>query len=192
MLLAGTSVLTACAGQTVLLDNPPIQSNPAARTFDQQGVSFQYPGTWLTSQLQATPGPSASGGQPAPVQPKQQSVDIVGLDDLNKVTLVYGISGLKSEDFVTWSQAARADLAKRLASGSVTLLEGPHEIRAAGFPALRYETREASGLGYVLRVTWVGFVRRTTQFVITCTSIPERSAEIQRGCEQILATLHID
>jgi hypothetical protein len=190
ILVACVAALSACAGQTVLVDNPPSESNPAVRTFDQHGISFQYPGTWLTFQVDATNG-GASPSAPAPVQPQQQSLDIVGLDELNRVSVAYGLSGMAADDFAAWSAQAKATLAGNVAAHKARLLEPPQEIQTAGLPALRYAVRVPSGLGYNLDVTWVGFLRGTTEFVVTCSSIPTRTQEIQPGCEQILSTLAV-
>jgi hypothetical protein len=181
--------LGACAGQTVLVDNPPNQSNAPVATFDQHGIRFDYPGTWAI--FQTPPPPSPSAGQPAIVDPRQQSIDIVGLDDLNNVSVAYGTSQVEGDDFGAWSERIKANLSEAVSARMQTLLAGPEEIRAAGYQALRYEVRTPSGLGYLLEVTWVGFVRGTTQFVIQCQSVPREAAEIQRGCQQVLATLQV-
>jgi hypothetical protein len=181
------SVLTGCVEQTVVVDAPPAP-DPSTRAIDQNGVSFQYPGTWRTVQV---PMPSPSPGQPAPVEPMEQSVQAVGIDELNFVSLSYGISGLPTEDFAQWSGLVREAVAQRSASGGLTLLTEPHEVTASGMRALRYEARAPSGVGYVVHVTWVGFVRRTTQFVVQCFSMAEHAAEIQQGCDQVLATLRV-
>jgi hypothetical protein len=188
-LIGCVMVLGACARQTVLLDNPPTQSNPPVRTFDAHGLRFEYPGTWITFDA-PTPAPAASG-QPPPVQPQRQATEVVGLDELNNVSVAYGVPLSQATDFETWSAQIKANLTASVEAHSMVLLAGPDVIRTAGLPALRYDTRVPSGFGYNLVVTWVGFVRGSTQFVVECRSLPERSAEIQRGCQQILATLEI-
>jgi hypothetical protein len=190
VLIVCVTVLSGCARQTVLLDSQPTESNPAVRTFAQHGISFQYPGAWQIFQV-PPPGGQSPGGAPPSVQPQQQSIDIVGVDALNNVAVAYGVSGLPSEDFSAWSDRIRTTLADRVAAHQERLLAEPEVITAAGFQALRYKVRVSSGLGYNLDVTWVGFIRGTTQFIVTCTSLPEREPEIQRGCQQILRTLHI-
>jgi hypothetical protein len=187
MAIVCISLMTACAGETVLLDNPGVQSEPATRTFEGHGVTFDYPGTWVSVN---DPAPAPSG-QPVPVQPDAQAVDVVGIDQLDFVAVSYGVTGLEADDFDSWSEERKLELAARLAQRPIELLAGPVETRTAGFRALRYETREPSAVGYVLHVTWVGFLRRTTQFAVECNSTPQHAAEIQRGCEQILATLQI-
>jgi hypothetical protein len=173
------------------VDNPPVESNPAVRTFDQHGIRFEYPGTWLIFQVQATASPGAPSGQPPTVQPQQQSVDVVGLDQLNNVSVAYGLSGLSSDDFGPWSEQTKQQLAASVAAHRVRLLAGPEEIRAAGFQALSYQVRVPSGFGYNLDVTWVGFPRGSTQFVVTCRTTPAQKVEIERGCQQVLASLQV-
>jgi hypothetical protein len=158
------------------------------QTFDQHGIRFDYPGAWAIVQ---GPAPSPSGGQPAIVDPRQQSIDVVGLDDLNNVSVAYGAPDVEANDFVTWSDGIKANLMKAVSTHRQTLLAGPEEIRTAGYPALRFEVRDPSPFGYLVDVTWVGFVRGSTQFVIRCQSLPKDAAEIQRGCQQVLATLQV-
>jgi hypothetical protein len=191
-LLACVVGLSGCARQTVLVDSSPVQSHPVAQTFDQHGIQFDYPGTWLVFDARAAASPGAPIGQPPAIQPQKQSEDVVGLDgELNNVSVVYGLSGLSSDDFAPWSEQIKQKLEASVAAQGVRLLAGPTEIRAAGLPALYYKLRVPSGLGYNLDVTWVGFPRGDTQFVVTCRSTSDHAAEIERGCQQILATLQI-
>jgi hypothetical protein len=188
----GLMLLTACAGQTVLIDNPPLPSSAAVQTFDAHGIRFDYPGTWIVFDTNA-PNPSPSSGQPNVVDPTQESVDMVGLDDLNNVQIIYGlpVPQVATDDFGTWSARIEANLEESVRGRRQTLLSGPEEIQAAGYRAIRYEVQAASRFGYLLDVTWVGFLRGDTQFIIACQSLPDRTAEIQRGCQQILATLQV-
>jgi hypothetical protein len=189
-LLACLIGLGGCAAQTVLLDKEPDQSHPAVQAFEQHGIRFEYPGTWLTFEVPAA-SPGAPSGEPATVQPQQQSLDVVGLDELNNVSVSYGLSGLPTDDFGLWSDQTKQLLEASVAAHKVTLLAGPDEIQAAGVQALFYRVRVPSGFGYNLDVTWVGFPQGSTQFVVTCQSTPERAVEIERGCQQILATLNV-
>jgi hypothetical protein len=168
-----------------------VQSHPAVQTFDQHGIRFEYPGSWSTFEVRAAASPGAPSGQPATVQPQQQSVDVVGLDELDNVSVSYGLSGLSSDDFGPWSDQAKQLLEANVAAQKVRLLAGPTEVRAAGFPALYYRVRVPSGFGYNLDVTWVGFPRGSTQYVVACRSTAARAADIERGCQQILATLQV-
>jgi hypothetical protein len=184
------AALLACTRQTVLVDSSPGSSHPVVQTFDQHGLRFEYPGAWLRFDV-APPQPSQTG-QPSPtVQPQLQSIDAVGLDELDNVTIVYGLSGLSTDDFGSWSEMTRQELDARVASHQVQLLSDPEEISIAGRPALRYAIRVPSGVGYNVDVTWVGFLRGSTQFIVTCTSLPEWAAEIKAGCERVLSTLHV-
>lgn len=187
-------LLGACASHTVLLDSTPTESVPPVRTFDQHGLSFQYPGAWLVLQTGSGAGEGTgegTGASPPTVQPQQQSVDVVGLDELNNVRIAYGVSDVSGGSFASWSAQERQTLAELVAAHKEQLLSPPEEITVAGLRALRYTVRRATGLGYNIDVTLVGFVRGTTQFLITCTHLPDRITEIQPGCQQVLDTLHI-
>lgn len=189
MVFSTAMLLGGCASHTVLLDSTPTGSVPAVRTFDQHGLSFQYPGAWLI--LQTGTGADQGAGATPTVQPQQQSVDVVGLDDLNNVKIAYGVSDVSGADFASWSAQEKQTLAELVAAHKEQLLSPPEEITVAGLQALRYTVRRPTGLGYNIDVTLVGFVRGTTQFLITCTHLPNRITEIQPGCQQVLDTLHI-
>jgi hypothetical protein len=186
-LLICMAALASCTRQTVLVDSAPVASHPAVQIFDQHGLRFEYPGAWLQFPV-AVPQPSPSAQA---VQPQVQSVEAVGLDELNNVQIIYGLSGEPNDLFGPWSQKQRELLDARVSTREYQLVSGPEVITIAGQHALRYTVRTASGIGYNVDLTWVGFLRGSTRFVVTCTSLPERTAEIQAGCEEILSTLQV-
>jgi hypothetical protein len=184
----GAVLVAGCSRQAVLIQETTGGSDPAVRIYEANGVHFEYPGTWLTFQASDASASAMPGVTPTG---QDQREGVVGVDDLNTVSVLSRPTMLPSDDFRIWSGPAKDVVAEAFASGGVRILSGPEEIQAGGERALHYELRTSSGIGYVVDITWILFVRGSSEFIIRCQRTPERAVEIDRGCQQILASLEV-
>jgi hypothetical protein len=181
--------MCACARQTVLLEGPR-PTDPPVRAIDVPGLSFEYPGNWVSfaNQMQS-PGPEAPG-QPGPAQtPAIQDVFLsaVGLNDLNLVQVRIRAVPVPEGEYNQW-RAVRQYWEGALA-GTRVLSQG--EVTVAGLSGVFWRFRLQSPAGYVTTNTLVVLVQGVREYSILCEAIPEQATEIARGCHQVLSTLQV-
>jgi hypothetical protein len=183
--------MCACERQTVLLDAPR-PKDPAVRAINVPGLSFEYPGSWMTFQDERTlgsQGPEAPG-RPTPIQtPSIQDLytAAVGLNDLSFVRVQIRSVPIPEGEYNQW-RVVRQYWESQLA-GSRILAEG--SVRVVGLTGALWQFRHQSPAGYVTNNALIVVIQGVMEYSILCQSIPEQTTEIGRGCQQVLSTLHI-
>lgn len=173
------SLAAASCGVPSRVDLGKTPSGPASRTFSSHGISFQYPGNWV-----AFDSPSPDPQQDA----TQRSQDVVGLDDLNIVSVTELSVPQADQGLSAWSNEMITRFADAFVESGIDVKSGPQRIRLAGAKGLRWNISQPSGVGYVLDTTLVVMFRRDSEYFIRCQHTRERAPEMNRGCDQVLAS----
>lgn len=157
-------------------------SNPGTRTFHAHGISFEYPGNWVTFETQ-TPDPQQAASQ--------KSQDVVGLDDLNIVSITALLVPRSDQGFSAWNQQVMSQFNDAFAQSGIQVKSGPDKILLGGEKSLRWKVRQPSGIGYVLDTTLVVMFRGDTEYYVRCQHTAARAPEMDRGCDQVLSSFKL-
>jgi len=179
LLISGAA---ASCGVQSKVDVIPAPSNPATRTLEAHGISFQYPGNWVTFDAQ-TPDPAVGASQ--------KSMDVVGLDDLNVVSVTELLVSPSERGLSAWSKHVSSEFATGFLQSGIVVKTGPDKVMLAGVKGLRWKLSQPSGVGYVLETTLVVMFRRDTEYFVKCQHTAERAPGIDRGCEQVLSSFKL-
>lgn len=179
LLLSGAA---ASCGVQSRVDVATVPSNPATRTFDAHGISFQYPGDWVAFDAE-TPDPALGASQ--------KSKDVIGLDDLNVVSVTELLLGPSERGVSAWNKRIGSEFAAGFLQSGIVVKSGPDKIRLGGEKGLRWEISQPSGIGYVLDTTLVVMFRGDTEYFVRCQHTTEKAPEIDRGCDQILTSFKL-
>lgn len=156
-------------------------SSPVTRTFHSHGVSFQYPGNWVAFDAQASD----------PQQATQKSQDIVGLDDLNIVSITAQLAPQSAQGFSVWDKRIASQFSDAFLQNGIEVRSGPDKILVGGEKGLRWKIRQPSGIGYVLDTTLVVMLRGDTEYYVRCQHTAARAPEMDRGCDQVLTSFKL-
>ncbi len=172
----------ASCGASSKVDVFQTPSSPATRTFHSHGVSFQYPGNWVAFDAQV------SDPQQAPMQ---QSQDIVGLDDLNIVSITAQLASQSDHGLSVWDKRIVSQFSDAFLQNGIEVRSGPEKILLGGEKSLRWKIRQPSGIGYVLDTTLVVMFRGDTEYYVRCQHTAARAPEMDRGCDQVLTSFKL-
>ena len=131
------SAAAASCGVPSKVDVVQKPSSPATRAFHLHGISFQYPGNWVPFDAQA----------PDPQQATQKSQDIVGLDDLNIVSITAQVSPQSVHGFSAWDKRIVSQFSDAFLQNGIEVRSGPDKILVGGEKSLRWKIRQPSGVG---------------------------------------------
>jgi hypothetical protein len=157
-------------------------SNPQTKTFQAHGISFDYPGNWVAFDARS-PGPDQAA--------TQKSEDVVGLDDLNVVSITALVVPPSQQGSSAWSDEVISGFTQAFAESGIQVKGGPDKILVGGEKGIRWKIRQPSGVGYVLDTTLVVLFRGDTEYYVRCQHTALRASEMDRGCDQVLGTLHL-
>jgi len=168
--------LAAAAGCAVpsRVDVPKVPSSTAAKLFDAHGISFQYPGNWVAFDAQQGP----QQGSP------QKSQDVVGLDDLNVLSITAQLTPSPEQHLSAWDGRVVSEFTDAFAQSGIEVRGGPDKILLGGKKGLQWKIRQPSGVGYVLDTTIVVILLGDTEYFVKCQHTTEREPEMDRGCAQ--------
>jgi hypothetical protein len=176
-------VIVAVVQQVADTNNGPGAANG---TYRAHGVSFNYPTSWLEISTEDV-GPAGDAEELwsisfSPVT--GPGVDIVSVEayrgdfpatagELN--VFMPTLVSIVDQHFDQLGGAAHG---------------APTELTMAGLPGAQFQG--AAGIrGIAFQSTLVFAFTETTAYVVSCQYTPPRSAEIQRGCDQIVRTLTV-
>jgi hypothetical protein len=169
-----------CAAPAV--QSVDLASPPAPKAFHSHGIWFTYPGDWISFEAEV-PDPS-QGIAPT-------SKDILGLDDLNVVSVTSQPAPSFNREASLWDRKVRSRLSKAFVASGIKVTSGPEKVMLAGEKGLRWVIRQPSGVGYVLVSTIVVMISEDTEYDVKCQHTLARALEIDRGCEQLLSTFEL-
>lgn len=172
----------ASCGVPSRVDVVQTPSSPATRTFRSHGVSFHYPGNWVAFDAQAADPQQA---------PTQKSQDIVGLDDLNIVSITAQLAPQSNHGFSVWDRRIVTQFSDAFLQNGIEVRSGPDRILLGGEKGLRWKIRQPSGIGYVLDSTLVVMFRRGIEYYLRCQHTAARAPEMDRGCDQVLSSFKL-
>lgn len=179
MLFLLLSAVTASCGVQSRIDVLHSPSDPTTKTFHSHGISFQYPGNWIAFDAQA-PDPQQGS--------TQKSQDVVGLDDLNIVSITAQFAPQSDRGFSVWDQRVMSQFSDAFLQNGIEVRSGPEKILLGGEKGLRWKVRQPSGIGYVLETTLVVMFRGDTEYYVRCQHTAARAEEMDRGCDQVLSS----
>ena len=179
MLIVILSVAAASCGVRSRVDLAHSPSAPSSRTFSGHGIFFQYPGNWVAFD---SPSPDPQQGT------NQRSQDVVGLDDLNIVSVTELSVPQAEQGTSAWSDEMVSRFADAFVESGIDVKSGPQRVRLGGAKGLRWNISQPSGVGYVLDTTLVVMFRGETEYFIRCQHTSERAPEMNRGCDQVLTS----
>jgi hypothetical protein len=175
------SALTACRERAVV-EPRPSSAHPASNTLRADGLSFVYPGEWLRFDVQ----------EPASPQPPSGTAQyVVGIDDLNNVTLVSSPVPSAGAGASIWSDQVKSQFAGAFESQGMRVQSGPEEVMVAGERGLRWRVWMPSGMGYILESTLAVVFRGNTEYFVRCQHTLARTEEMDHGCEEVLLSLQL-
>ena|SRR2546422_5129076 len=172
----------ASCGVPSKVDVVQTPSNPTTRTFRSHGISFQYPGNWVAFDAQASDPQQA---------PPQKSQDILGLDDLNIVSITSQLAPQSDHGLSVWDKRIVSQFSGAFLQSGIEVRSGPDKILLGGVKSLRWKIRQPSGVGYVLDTTLVLMFRGDTEYYVRCQHTAARAPEMDRGCEQVLSSFKL-
>lgn len=171
----------SCGGPSKV-DAVQTPSDPTTRSFHSHGVSFQYPGNWVAFDAQAADPQQA---------PTQKSQDIVGLDDLNIVSITAQLAPQSDHGFSAWDKRIVSQFSDAFLENGIEVRSGPDKILLGGEKGLRWKIRQPSGIGYVLDTTLVVMFRGDIEYYVRCQHTAAGAPEIDRGCDQVLSSFKL-
>ena len=159
-----------------------------AKTFEGDGYSFTYPGTWrdITSDIKIYGG----------VGPDPQNFDVALSPREEGQDLVAVSVGLVSPSITEDNIGQLKDQIARVIESGFRQVEGrlsagPTRVTVDGFPGLRFESTvpyEDVEARSQLTLMFDG----RTQYAINCQFTPEGAEEVKRGCDQILSSFQVE
>jgi hypothetical protein len=179
LLLSAAAASCAVPSKVDVVQTP---FTPTTRTFHSHGISFQYPGNWVAFDAQ-TPDPQQA--------PTQKSQDIVGLDDLNIVSITAQLAPQSDHGFSVWDKRIVSQFSDAFLQNGIEVRSGPEKILVGGEKSLRWKIRQPSGIGYVLDTTLVVMFRGDTEYYVRCQHTAARGPEIDHGCDQVLTSFKL-
>ncbi len=178
---------SACGGETADTDTD-IDTEPAAvegeaNTFDQAGVTFDYPADW-----------EAQGDAPVSMEMDSESfAEALGPDENNVVAIQAQPVGqeVTEENVAEARSQLDASIRALIEAGNGTVTSGPDDLEAGGgfgytweFDDLDLEGTAGSGKAAIF---FVG----SDEYVVLCV-FTDAEEEIIAGCNQILATFETE
>jgi hypothetical protein len=161
--VAALLALTACGGGT--------------NTFHGHGVTFDYPGGWKV--LSDLTVPATQSGS---------SRDAVGIDASDSVVLV--ISHVKVPVTPANIATVRQTIAQALSQGAAQtggiVNEQPSGLTVGGLPGFEMRIRGVRLSGVQVDSRFVVAFKGTTEYLLNCESTPSHSAEVEKGCQQVV------
>jgi uncharacterized RDD family membrane protein YckC len=158
----------------------------AANTYQDHGVSFEYPAGW--QQASEVDVQAATGGGNA----LWQIAVGVGNDEVSLVRVeAYRLSRpVTAENLAEVKPEVTTAVRQLFEQLSGAVQSGPEKLAVGGLPGLRFggtATIEATPI----EVTAVFVFDHTTQYALSCQHTPDTAAEIQRGCDQVVRTFKV-
>jgi len=179
LLLVSTAVAACSVPSRVDVVPGPSSASPSAKRFHAHGISFRYPGNWIAFDSQA----------PDPQQGSlQKSQDVVGLDDLNIVSITAQVAPQSDQHLSVWDKQVVSHFSDAFLQNGIEVESGPDKIRVGGLKSLRWTIRQPSGVGYVLDTTLVVSWRGDTEYFLKCQHTAARAPEMNQGCDQVLSS----
>jgi len=168
LILAGAALLTAlaCGG------GGGGETSGAEETFQGDGYSFTYPGTWAEKggeRYDAYLTPADHGGGDVSLIVHRDAVGIP-------------VTEANIDQLLRESRPA----VDAYVSGGL-LESGPTKVTYAGLPGLRFEASlTVAGLAARERGTWL--FDGTTEYVFRCLFVPAAAEEVGQACDRILTS----
>ena len=158
----------------------------APKTYQGHGVLFEYPAGWHEASKVNVAGVDPDElwrtGVGVGTGTREVSVVIVQAYRLDAPVTAENLAEIKAEAATDIRQ-----LFERLGGAMQT---GPEELTVGGLPALRFRGT-AIAEATPVENTWVFVFDHTTQYFLNCQHTRDTTAEIQRGCHQILRTFKV-
>lgn len=176
-IVAGAVALIALIGVVVLIT----RQDDGLRTQVDGGYSFDTPDGWQSfSGLQSR----GSAGSAA------VTTEVVGINPSNLVVV-------ETFRLFTTVDEANLDQARQELEGLIgellreaegELLSGPTRVTMGGLPGFRYEITAHDLQGQLVQSRLVYVFGGATEYSLNCQHTPEHAAEIEAGCDQIMAS----
>jgi hypothetical protein len=178
---AATSV-AAATGATGSSGATGASPSAGAALYSDNGVSFQYPASWETLNINSTSAStSAKPDWQTAVGPGPGS-DFV---TVNQYTVPQAVT---SANIDSSAPTFTKQITSLFTSTGGSLSSGPTDLTVAGLPALEYEgdakMTDGTDVATELVLAWDG----TTEYFFNCQTTPAHSSEVDAGCAQVIAT----
>ncbi len=157
------------------------------RTYDDNGVTFQYPGSWQRGEDKNDKAANQLWSEPV-------------LEDSERAILVTAYK-LNKPITAESREANRASLDREvraaIESDSASIQSGPRRIQVGGLPALQYAGVSRFDADTEAENTWTFVFDGETEYFINCSFAPTgkeddaRRAEVAAACEQLLTTFAV-
>jgi hypothetical protein len=153
-------------------------------TYRAHGVSFNYPTSWIEGSSKDV----GTGGDADELWSTSFS-PVTGPDvvDIVSVTAYRGRFPATAAELNAFMPSLVSLVEQRFERSGGAAHGAPEELTMAGLPGVRF--RATSGIrGIAFQTTLVFAFTKRTEYLVQCQYTPPRSAEIQRGCDQIVRT----
>jgi phage baseplate assembly protein gpV len=163
---------------------PEEEEQEEAATYDDNGVTFEYPGEW--DEFPAEASATSTGSN-------ELWSATVGPDKTNLVNITaYQLNIEVTEENLDSIEAELDQVIKGVvdqAGGSIT--SGPDQDEVAGFPAYTYTWTNVEVEGEPKDSSAYFIFDGDTEYFFNCQFSDETQDEVQSGCDQVLASFSV-
>jgi len=150
-------------------------------TFNGHGVSFQYPASWQSLQLD-TSGASSQG---TPIWTETFGPDTANFATVAQYTQAVAITPSNIDQH---SAEITTQIQNLFSQAGGSMQSGPVKLTMAGFPALGYSGTAVNSDATSVKNRLVLAYNNTTEYLVDCQSTGTDTTAFDAGCNQIVTT----
>jgi hypothetical protein len=154
-----------------------------SQTFNGHSITFQYPAGWKSFQISGT---SASQGT-------QLWSETFGVDEANFVTVSqYSVNiPITTSNIDQHTGELTTQIQQLFTQAGGSMESGPTKLTMGGFPALGYSGTAVNPSAVSVKTRIVLAFNNTTEYFVNCQSTGTTTADLDAGCDQVIATFTV-